>query len=446
MLTVCSPPVATPPPPGPTAIVTVPPVAGTVEPTPQADAAAPLFAPTPTGDDALSDAPPTEPPTEVAPSAPAVPVLTVYVDQSDPGVAFLQTIAQEWGAANGCVVTILPKSADDLRLDFVMAALAGDAPDLVVASDTAIAPFVADDLLLPAGDWVNAADFASPVVAAAAIDGTQWGIPLSVEGQMMLLYNKKLIAVPPATTNDLLRTPKPEAAEAIFITNQNDPRWLLPWLNGWGGGVLGDDGRPTLNAPPMVSTFEFLHRLRADDVSPGMDFAAGSDLFKQGRAAMIVDGDWSVPWYMDAAMAAPDLLDLGVARLPVVAGTNGAAASYVGGRYVLVPRGTADARRELARAFVATLTSAPTQARWASETRRLPARLETLGGETVQNDPLLKPQADALAEALPFPTQPAFAVLWDTLGSRTGAVMAGDVSPETAAQDLQTAAEAILGP
>jgi maltose-binding protein MalE len=68
-----------------------------------------------------------------------------------------------------------------------------------------------------------------------------------------------------------------------------------------------------------------------------------------------------------------------------------------------------------------------------------------LQSEVVQNDTVLKPQADSLAGAIPFPTQTEFAALWNTLGSRTGAVMVGEVPPQTAAEEIQADAEAALG-
>jgi arabinogalactan oligomer/maltooligosaccharide transport system substrate-binding protein len=446
VLVACSSPVAIEPAPSPTLPV-VADGAPTGEPTASAPPPAqPTESPAPTVREATrvdEPAAPTE--AEPTPAPPPPPTLSIYTDDTGRGLEFLQAVAQEFGASSGWSVTVTSKESNVLRLDFEMAALAGQTPDVLVTSNDAIAPLVTANLLLPVDGWFDPADFAQPIVAAANIAGQQWGIPVSVGNQLLLLYNKKLVAVPPTTSDDLLKIPKPEAAEATLITNQNDPRWLTPWLLGFGGRVLSDDLRPTLNTPEMVAAYSFLRQLRTDGVSPELDFVSGSELFKQGQAAMIIDGDWSIPWYLDAAANAPDALDMGVAPLPIISSTNRPAASYVGGRYVLVPSGISDGKHELVRAFATYLTSAEIQARAVGELRRLPARMDILQSEVVQNDTVLKPQADSLGRAIPFPIQTEFAAIWDTLGSRTGAVMVGEVPPQTAAEEIQADAEATLG-
>ena len=97
------------------------------------------------------------------------------------------------------------------------------------------------------------------------------------------------------------------------------------------------------------------------------------------------------------------------------------------------------------RSFSDYLTSAEVQARVASELHRLPARSETLASEAVQNDPILKPQADNLAGAVAYPTQWQFATIWNILGSRTGAVMVGEIPPQTAAEEIQAEADFMIG-
>ncbi len=443
VLVACNAPVAVVPPPSPTLPTTVTTtVGGEPTGTVRQVEAQPTDAVTPTE----SNEEIVEPIAPVAVPAPPPPQqLTVYTDESGPGLEFLERATQDWSATSGWMVAITPKQADVLRLDFEMAALADQAPNLLITSNDVVAPLVASGSLQPVDDWVNPDDFAPSVVAAAHVDGKQWGVPLSVNNQLLMLYNKKLIGSAPATTDELLRTPKPAVAQATLVTNLNDPRWLMPWLLGFGGRVLDDNRRPALNTPEMVATYTFLRQLRIDGVNPELDFASGSDLFKAGQAAIIIDGDWSVPWYLDAAAAVPDALDLGIAPLPIVSSTNRRAASFVGGRYVLIPQGMSDERREQARALTAYLTGAEVQRRMVTELQRLPARTEIIQSEIVQNDAILKPQADSLNEAVAFPTSSELTSIWNVLGSRTGAVMVGEVPPQTAAEEIQTEAEAMLG-
>ncbi len=358
---------------------------------------------------------------------------------------FVQKLVREFTASTGWTVEVVPKEGDVLRLDFETTVLAGQGYDLVWTVGDDVGPLVAADLLRPVADFFKAADYVPAAVTAASLNGSQWGVPLSASNHLLLFYNKKLIPGPPRTTDELLSLPKPAGADVLLVADQTDPLWLVPWLGGFGGTLFGADNRPSLNTPEMVNTLKFLKQLRDKGVvAQAADFAVGDALFKAGKAAMIINGDWAIGTYTGAGAPASQNLDLGIAPLPTVSATNRPAAPFVVGTYLLVPRALPDQKLEAAKAFITYVTSSEVQARFATELGRLPALVSALKSDTVQGNPLLKPVADALEHGVGIPPRIDMRAIWNAIGPEIGAVLAGDKEPETAAQDMQAAAESAI--
>ena len=137
-----------------------------------------------------------------------------------------------------------------------------------------------------------------------ALNGQHWGIPLSYGNNLMLLYNKKLVDKAPADTAELIKMAQDFQAKnpnkVGLAFNQTEPFWLVPWLGGFGGKVFADDGKtPTLNTPEMVKTLQLVSEFKNKDkiVPKECDYNCADSMFKNGDAAMIINGDWSLGDY-----------------------------------------------------------------------------------------------------------------------------------------------------
>lgn len=212
------------------------------------------------------------------------------------------------------------KDVEVLRQDFQTASLAGSAPDLLWTVNDHTGPFTTADIIQPVGNLFNLKKYVDAALAAVTLKGKVWGIPISNGNHLMLLYNKSLIKTPPATTTQLLALAgkMPEGVYPL-VYNQTEPFWLVPWLGGFKGAVFAKDGvTPTLNTPQMVATLKFLKSLKDKKMVPTeSDYNGADTLFKEGKAAMIINGDWSLGAYKDALKD-----NLGVARIPKVAASG----------------------------------------------------------------------------------------------------------------------------
>ena len=104
-----------------------------------------------------------------------------------------------------------------------------------------------------------------------------------------------------------------------LVYNLNEPFWLAPWLGlRWlvprrheAYAEQSGDGR----YPAVHNDLKFVHKI----VPMECDYDAAG-LFKEGKAAMLINGDWSLAGYQ--ADEVKSKVDLGVARIPMVSKTG----------------------------------------------------------------------------------------------------------------------------
>jgi arabinogalactan oligomer/maltooligosaccharide transport system substrate-binding protein len=227
------------------------------------------------------------------------------------------------------------------------------------------------------------------------------------------------------------------------VWNQIEPFWLVPWLGGFGGSVFADDGvTPTLNTPEMVATLQFLHELKfTHKIMPlESDYGGADTLFKEGKAAMIVNGDWSIGGYKE-----PMGDKFGTAALPMVTATGKWPAPYTSGKFLMISAGVSDEKLEKIMEFIDFLTSMENQIDMIVTLSRLPALEEALGSDAVQGDPILKGSAAQMQNGTPMPVVMEMRCNWDAMKPEMNAVLADQKSPEDAAAAMQAAADACVG-
>jgi arabinogalactan oligomer/maltooligosaccharide transport system substrate-binding protein len=281
-------------------------------------------------------------------------------------------------------------------------------------------------------------------VEGVQLDGKVWGVPVANGNHLMLLFNKDLIAEAPANTDEMIAKGKELTSGEQYglVWNQIEPFWLVPWLGGFGGSVFADDGvTPTLNTPEMIATLKFLHGLKfSDTIMPSeSDYGGADTLFKEGKAAMIVNGDWSLGDYKGALGE-----KLGAAPIPMVSATGMWPAPYTSGKFLMISASVGDDKLEAIMQFADYLTSMENQIDMITTLSRLPALKEALGSEEIQNDPILKGSAAQMQNGTPMPVVMEMRCNWDAMKPEMNAVLADQKSPEDAVVAMQQAAEACV--
>lgn len=352
---------------------------------------------------------------------------------------WIEALADNYMAADPNVtIEVVRKDTEALREDFQTASLAGDPPELLWTVGDQAGPFTAAGLIRPVDDLYDASKFVESVV----MDGNTYAVPISAGNHLMLLYNKDLVSKAPETTDEFIAAAKAATKGDTFglVYNMTEPFWLVPWLGGFGGKVFAEDGvTPTLNTQAMIDTLQFLHDLKFKHaVTPiESDYATMDTLFKEGKAAMLINGDWSLS---DYAGVLGD--KLGVARLPKVTATGKYPAPYTAGKYFMVAEGVEGPVLDAIEGFIGYVTSAEIQNEMLETFKRLPGLLSGLNAPAITVDPILKGSASQLAVGTPQPTVVEMRANWDAMKPEMNAVLAGTTSPADAAANMQAAAEA----
>ena len=365
--------------------------------------------------------------------------------EADGGLQYVKALADAFTQAHSNVTfEVVNKNVETLREDFQTASLAGSPPDLLWTVSDHAGPFTAADLIKPVGNMFDSSKYVSSALAAVKLQGKTWGVPISNGNQLMLLYNKALIANPPKNTDELMKVGKEltHGDQYGLVWNQTEPFWLVPWLGGFGGKVFAADGKtPTLNTPQMVATLKFLHdmKYKYKIIPPESDYNGADTLFKEGKAAMIINGDWSLGGYKKV------LGDkLGVARIPKVVSTGLWPKPYTSGVFFMIPKDLSGAKLEAVKAFINFTTDKANQLEMVKKLTRLPALKSALDDPLIKNDPILKGSADQMIVGTPMPTVLEMRSNWDAMKPEMQAVLANKKSPEDAAKAMQKAAVASI--
>ncbi|MBN1305343.1 MAG: extracellular solute-binding protein [Anaerolineales bacterium] len=355
--------------------------------------------------------------------------------EADGGLQFVKSLTDAFTAQYPNITfEVLNKDVETLREDFQTSSLAGDPPELLWTVNDHAGPFTAAQLIQPVEPYFDMSLYVPSVV----MDGHTWGVPISSGNHLMLLYNKDLIAEAPKTTEELIAL-KDEFSGDVYalVYNATEPFWLVPWLGGFGGSVFAEDGvTPTLDTPDMVETLKFLYDLEFTHgiVPSENDYDSADALFKEGKAAMIVNGDWTIGGYSELFGD-----KLGIAPIPET--PDGWPAPYTSGTYFMIPKNLDGAKLAAVVNFIEYVMTDEVQTREITELKRLPGSLSALESDLITNDPLLSGSAAQMAKGVPMPSVLEMRCNWDSMKPEMQAVLSGTKSPEDAAAAMQASAE-----
>jgi arabinogalactan oligomer / maltooligosaccharide transport system substrate-binding protein len=278
-------------------------------------------------------------------------------------------------------------------------------------------------------------------LTAATINGRLWGVPDNYGNQLMLIYNKKLVHEVPWDTDGWIAQLKtltdPAQGQYGLAYDLKDPFWLIPWLGGFGGWPLDEANRPALASEPMVRALQFLQDLKMVHkvVPEDVNYDSAYELFRSGKAAYVIDGDWNVDRYLGAGV------DLGVAALPRVTRTGLFPAPLTLGKYWYIGKDVQGHVLDAAEKFVEFMTSAGAQETWASKAGRLPSSKEAARSETITQDPITAGSVDQLSKGRGLQSVPEMYCAWGAMRTPLAGVMDGTMNPTLASQAMQDEAE-----
>ena len=337
---------------------------------------------------------------------------------------------------------------------FINAAQAGEAPDLIRLSDTELGKIghitveglpLLEDLrahLTPMQKRVYLRDS----LVAMSYGGSLYALPASRSG-MTLLYNADIfdnagLAYPDGQwhTEDLLRAAKTLTTGDVMglALPVRWSYWFVPFIAASGGRLLDDAGNPALAAPGTARAMEWVLDLaRRHGVTGSVNsIEAMSTRFQTGRAAMVIDGPWNWDRYRESGIR------LGQSLLPYDASTGERLAPMIGyfGWSVAKQSDVKPAAVKLAQ----WLTSPAAQREFALGTYSLPTLRELRSDPTITGHPVLGGFMEQARFGTTTPTTRITAMLFEQLDTALALTYDGSMTAEASLEAADRELEKML--
>jgi arabinogalactan oligomer/maltooligosaccharide transport system substrate-binding protein len=318
--------------------------------------------------------------------------------------------------------------------------------DLAIGHAALVESLQTEGLIRPVGNIVEGGfldGFTQPSVEGVSRGDEIWGVPFSAGLHLLLYYNKELVEEPPQDTATMIVVAQglTDGEHYGLAMNYRDPLWLLPWLSGFGGWLVDEDGQPTLDTAAMVDALRFLHDLKFEYevLPPEADYDLADGLFRESKAALLVSGHWALAGYREI-----ENLEWGVAPLPTVTETGLAPSPLVMGQYSVIGSDVSEQKLEAVRLLVEYMTSSQRQLEWMRQFGTLPTNKEALDDESVHNDPLWQVSVTQMLAGRGASLGSNPTMLLEAIHGPLEAVMADQMTPTEAARQMQERAEELL--
>lgn len=379
----------------------------------------------------------------------AAPIELAFSEQDDPNAydpTWDQTIKEFQAKNPGIVVKRSHTETEGQRTDWMNSVLAGAGPDLISCPHDNVGVFgTAETAMVLDKVFTKSfyAQFSQKDINDYKFDGKIYGIPYKVGNCLALIYNKKLVAAPPKTMDELVQkaqalTKAPDQYGLVF--DMVEPFFSIPFLGGYEGRVFDQKGNLTLNTDAMKKMMQLVYDLKNTyKITPKeANTDVANALFKEGKAAMIINGPW---FYGDATKAG---IDIGIARLPKLTGGTWPA-PYTGAKVLMInPNIKNKARLDAVKKFVTFLNTPEIQVRLAKASSEFPTNLKALTDPYVTSDERMKSLADQMKAGTPMPYQPEMRAVWDTVRTVQAEVLGGTTKPEDAPKKMQEQAANLI--
>ena len=370
--------------------------------------------------------------------------IVIWTQDLPAGRAVLDSLLTEFMQQHlGTKVSEIYYETEELRSNFIVAAVGGSGPDLIYGPSDQVGPFEVMKIIQPL-EHLLSEDSLADFIDEGKVTYKEhlYALADRVGNHLTLVYNKKLMSKPPQTTDELielgLKLTQDWDGDGIIdqyalAWNYVEPFFFIPFLAGYGGWVMDDRGNPTLDTPATVSACQFIVDLRTKYkiIPRECDLDVANTLFKAGRAAMVINGPWSWGNYRENGV------DIGLSRIPKVSATGLWSAPMISATAYSINVNTRDERLEKTLEVLRYITSRQAQLRYTRVLTTIPARKSAQEDAIVTNDELLKRSKEQVEVGKPMPIDPAMRAIWDAMRPPYQSVLNGSLSPQEAARRMQ---------
>ena len=340
-----------------------------------------------------------------------------------------------WMAAMPNVtVETLAVPFDQLKEKFKIEAATGG-PDLLVGPLDWVGELATGELIAPLDEMATAevtGAYIPAVVDALRFNDQLYGMPESFE-TVALYYNTDLVPTAPKTMTEVKEMSAAMAEGVNGLALLSGFFHVAGFMFGFGGQLFDQANKSIINSPETV---EFLAWIQQFNTEPGLfqqnDDGAISSLFKEGKAAMVVNGPWALGDYQ-AALGEDKVA---VAPLPLISEKGHAQPKpFLGVKHIMMSSNIEGDQAALAFEFIKFFTGPESAGPLAAEAGHLPANTSV----DVSADPIAQAFIKQGENVTPLPSIPEMGQVWEPAGQMITTVLEGEATPEEAAATAQDA-------
>ena len=355
--------------------------------------------------------------------------LLIWIN-GDKGYNGLAKVGEEFTKKTGVQVTV--EHPEDAPGKFQQAAAAGKGPDIWIWPHDRIGEWIAGGLLqtVSPGKKVQA-DIDPLAWKAFSVGGKTWGYPMSIEA-VSLVYNKKLVPVPPKSFEEVLALDKKLSADGkkAILWDYNNTYFTWPLLAANGGYVFKlkadgtyDAGDTGVNNAGSLKGAELLAKMVKDGVmTKGAGYAEMEAGMAQGKVAMMING----PWSWDNLKKAN--IDFGVAKIPTVGGKK--AAPFVGVLGAMISK--ASPNRDVAVEFIENHMLTVQGLKQINDDVPLGTPASKALFAELKSNPNIQATMASAQDGSPMPNNPEMGRFWSSMQSALQNMTEGRQSPKEA--------------
>ncbi len=346
---------------------------------------------------------------------------------------------------------------EELRTNFIVSALGGKGPELIHVPSDFVGPLVELEVVQPLENLFSKqfqdSFLTEPFPANTWFRGHLYQIADRIGNHLCLVYNKNIVPTPPRTMAELIEMGKTISADKngdglpdryTLTWNYVEPYFVIPFIGGFGGWVFDENMNPTLNTPAVVKAARFILELRNKYkiIPKEADYETANALFRDGRAAMIINGPWSWGTYIE------DGIPIGLARIPKIDETGLWPTPLVSPLGYMINVNTTGEKLKIVVELIRYLTSDPVELEFARKFLLFPSRKSAL--QTAFRDPMLRNNDlyhaawDQMQVGRLMPVVTEMRWIWDAMRPAYQGIFSGTYTPEEAAREMQKLAEKLI--
>ena len=338
----------------------------------------------------------------------------------------------------------LYREGEEMRSAFIIAAVAGQGPDLVFGPADNVAVFAETRVIRPWNE-VLAPEFLAGFTGEGIVrwKDKPWLVADQIGNQLMLVYDRQAVAEPPETLGELIELGRTatlsvdgETERYALTWNYAEPYFFIPFLTGFGGWIADKDGNPTLDTPEMRRALQFVLDLRDKHglIPRYEDYNTANLMFLRRRAAMIINGPWS---WADYDVPERSM----IALLPINEETGLRCRPIVAAKGYALNINTPAEKFDFVRRALAYLTGEEIQLSMASRLFTTPTLKTVIESPAFRDNPVLQLALEQARNSIPMPVDNRIRFIWDGFREPYRRVFTDDLPPDEAARLMQREAE-----